>query len=142
KKKQGHRALNGDVIDAMIDQILAYRIVAAGEERDLQLRADTIDRADQHRFFPSGQRVAGAEGADLGEDARRKRALGHLFDGSHGTIGLVDVDARITVANSLGCDHLGGGKYQYIESGMKSSMPVVCIHTMSAGGHRTRLHTP
>ena len=55
QEEQRHRALHGDIVDAVVHQVLADRVVAAGEERDLQLGADAIGRADQHRLAESGK---------------------------------------------------------------------------------------
>jgi len=55
EKEQGSRALDQDVVDAVVHQVGTYRVVPAGHESDLELRADTVSAGDQHRFRqPSG----------------------------------------------------------------------------------------
>src|SRR5689334_19460960 len=51
EKKQRLRAQHGDVIDAMIYQVLADGIVPIHGESDFQLRPDPIDARNQHRLF-------------------------------------------------------------------------------------------
>ena len=70
QEEERHGALHRDIVDAVIHQILAHRVVTAGQEGDFDLGAHAIGRADQHRLLPSGQRVARAERADIGQHAR------------------------------------------------------------------------
>src|SRR4029077_5945489 len=51
EKKQRYRALNQDVVDAMVDEIGADRLVPARHERDLQLRADAVGARHEHWLF-------------------------------------------------------------------------------------------
>ena len=66
QEKQRNRALHGDIVDAVVHQILADGVVAAGEKRDLQLGADAVGGTDQHRPLPAGQQIAAAKAADIG----------------------------------------------------------------------------
>ena len=74
QEKQRPRALHRDVVDAVVHQILAHRVVPSGEKRDLELGADAVGRTHQHRLAEAGQLERGAEGADIGEHAARERA--------------------------------------------------------------------
>ena len=106
KEKQRHGALNGDVIDAVIHQVLANRIVPTGGKRDLELGAHAVHGAHQNWLLEACQRVARAKRADLCEDPARKGALGHFLDSADGAVGFVDVNTCVAITNSLACDHL------------------------------------
>jgi len=73
--------------------------VAAGEKRDLQFGAHAVGRADQDRLAKTGELVAGAERADVGEHATRERPPGEFPDGRNGAAGFVDIHAGIAVAD-------------------------------------------
>jgi hypothetical protein len=112
EKRRG--PLHGDVVDAVIDQVFAYSSVAAGEEGDLDLGAHAVGRADQHGILPAGERVACAEGPDIGQYAAREGAARQLAYGRDGAIRLIDVDPGILVAhlwNSIyGTHSIAGGR--------------------------------
>ncbi len=73
QEEQRRGALHGDVVHAVVHQVLAHRVVAAGLNGDLQLGAHAVGRRHQHRLLPAAQTVAGAESADLGQDSARER---------------------------------------------------------------------
>ena len=50
EEEQRLRALDEDVVDAVIDQVDANRAVDAGQERHAQLRADAVGARDEHRI--------------------------------------------------------------------------------------------
>ena len=50
EKEKRTRALDQNVIDAVIHQIAANCIVSSRRERDLQFGAHTVGRSDQHRL--------------------------------------------------------------------------------------------
>src|SRR6202011_1390706 len=50
EKEQRLGALNEDVVDAVVDQVRADRVVAPRHERDLQLRADAVRARYEDRF--------------------------------------------------------------------------------------------
>src|SRR6266478_4444164 len=83
----------------MIHQIFAYGVVTPGLERDLELGADPVGGTDQYRMFPPGEQIPSAEAADIGEHVASERAPRMLSNLGYGTIGLVDVDARVFVTN-------------------------------------------
>ena len=55
EEEQRTRADHGDVIDAMIHEILPDRVVLVHREGDLQLRADAIDARDEHWLVHPGK---------------------------------------------------------------------------------------
>ena len=71
----------------------------AGKERDLQLGADAVGRADQNGLAETREPIGRAKGSDVGQYARRKRLARELFDGRDGAVAFVDIDARIAVTN-------------------------------------------
>ncbi len=101
QEEQRQRALHGDVVDAVVHQILADGVVAAGEERDLQLGAHAVGRTHQHGLAESGQLERGAERADIGQHAARESAARELLDGGYGAIGFIDIDAGVAVAKGF-----------------------------------------
>ena len=58
EKEQRLGALHEDVVDAVVDQIGADRVVTAGHEGDLQLRADAVGARHEHgsRNWPGASR--------------------------------------------------------------------------------------
>ena len=76
EEEERPRALHQDVVDAVVDEVLADRVVAVRQERDLQLGADAVGARDQHRVARSPRLEAeqAAERSDLREHARRERA--------------------------------------------------------------------
>src|SRR5581483_9648404 len=53
EKKQRLRALDGDVVDAVINQIFANGVMAAGREGNFELGADAIGGTDKNRIPPT-----------------------------------------------------------------------------------------
>ena len=56
EEEQRPRALHEDVVDAVVDEIGADRVVPAGHERDLQLRADAVRARHEHRLAEARRR--------------------------------------------------------------------------------------
>ena len=54
EKEERLGALNEDVVDAVVDEIGADRIVPVGHERDAQLRAHAVGARHEHRLAISG----------------------------------------------------------------------------------------
>ena len=67
EKEQRPRALDQNVVDAMIDQIATDRVVNSGVESDLQFGADAVGGSDQHRLAHIWKRAIkhAAEAANL-----------------------------------------------------------------------------
>ena len=55
QEEERNGALHRDIVDAVIHQVFAHRVVPARGKRDLQLGADAVGRADQHRFAETGR---------------------------------------------------------------------------------------
>ena len=55
EKEERPRAEHGDVVDAMVDEIGADRVVPIHGERDLQFGPDAIDARDQDRLAHAGK---------------------------------------------------------------------------------------
>ena len=67
EEEQRHRALHEDVVDAVVHQICANRVVTTGHEREFELGADTVRAGDEHRIGDAGslQVEQAAERSDL-----------------------------------------------------------------------------
>ncbi len=71
EEEERARATDCDVIDAVVDEVLAHRVVTSDADGHLQLRPDPVDGGDEHRGAVGGS-VEGeepAEGANVGEHA-------------------------------------------------------------------------
>jgi len=91
-------ALHEYVVHAVIDEILADRVVPAGEESDLELRSDAVDARDEHRLRHAARhREEPAEVADLGEHLRPPRLARERGDAFFRPVRGVDIDARFTI---------------------------------------------
>src|SRR5207253_3001586 len=71
QKEQGFGAHNGYVVDTVIHQVLANRIVAAGGERNFELGPDSIDAGNQNRLaiFAAVQCKKPTETADIAQNS-------------------------------------------------------------------------
>src|SRR5690242_20610870 len=71
QKEQRFGAQNGYIIDAMIHQVLADGIVAAGGERNFELGPDSIDAGNQNRLaiFAGVQCKKPTETTDLAQNS-------------------------------------------------------------------------
>ena len=68
EEEKGRGALDGDVVDAMIDEVCADGLVEAEGEGDFELGANAVGRADQDGVFPALQ-VEAKEGAESSDAA-------------------------------------------------------------------------
>ena len=91
--------LNSDVVDAMVDEVLAHGVVAVQRDRDLELGADAIGGGHQHWIGPSVgvEPEEAAEAANPAQDLRRRRARGRFADERHRASGFVEVDSGLAV---------------------------------------------
>ncbi len=82
EKKKGACAGDGDVVDAVVDEVLADGVVAAGQEGKLEFCADAIDACDEHGVFHSAEVRAEepAEAPNFPEDLRAVGLGDHLLD--------------------------------------------------------------
>ena len=55
EEEKGLRAEDGDVVDAMVDQVLADSVVAIHEHGDLQLGADAVDAGHENGLAHLGE---------------------------------------------------------------------------------------
>src|SRR6185295_3717945 len=99
QKKQRYGTLHRDIVNAVVDQIFAYGGMLSGHESQLELSADPVGRRHQHRIFVTLQQIAAAEAPDVGQHRRTERAAGHRADGGDCAIRLVDIHARVFVAD-------------------------------------------
>src|SRR5581483_11891361 len=112
EKEQRLGALDEDVVDAVVDEVGADRVVAPGHERHLQLRADAVGARYEHRILKvvAIEAEQPAERSDLGQHAGGERRPRERLDAADGFVAGVDVDARLAVIHQ------------------KSSLPmIVCI---------------
>ena len=56
EEEERRGALHEDVVDAVVDEIVADGVVPVRQERHLQLRADAVGARHQHRFAKSSGR--------------------------------------------------------------------------------------
>ncbi len=104
EKEERLRALDEDVVGAVIDEIDTDCRVDAGHERQAQLGADAIGARDQHRIIDSGRTELeeAAEGANLRQHARRECLSRQRADAAHDFIASIDVDAGLLVIHWQG----------------------------------------
>ena len=78
QEEQWHRALDEDVVDAVVDQVGADGVVLPRHERDLQLRADAIGAGHEHRLamLLRIEREEAAKRANVGQHTGRVRRAG------------------------------------------------------------------
>ncbi len=101
EKEEWLRALNEDVVDAVVDQVDANRPVHAGHEGNAQLGADAVSAGHQHRIVNAHVREPeqAAKRTDLGQHAARERPARERADPPHDLVTGVDVDARLLVVH-------------------------------------------
>src|SRR4029079_11440884 len=93
EKEQRLGTLHEDVVDAMIDEIDADRIVLVGEKCDLQLGADAVGTRDQHGVLvsPALELKQTTERTDVGQHARGKSRAGKATNTADGFVARVDI---------------------------------------------------
>src|SRR5262249_717438 len=74
----------GDVIDAVIDQVFADRIVAPGGKGNFQLRPDSIGGTHEYGTAKAAKLKARAKAADFSQDSGSEWAAGEFADGAAG----------------------------------------------------------
>src|SRR5690606_9084879 len=117
EEEEGAGAADGDVVDAVVDEVLADGVVAADADGHLQLRPDAVDRGDEDGLVV-GALVEGeepAEGADVGEDAGRERLADEALDAADGLLAGLDVYAGVSVRGGHGGRSEGAGKVRVRE---------------------------
>ena len=98
-------ALHGDVVDAVVDEVLADGVVDAELEGDLELGADAVGAGDEDGVgeLLEVEREEAAEAADLAEDLAVEGLAGEHLDALLAAIGAGDVDAGVGVGDGLFC---------------------------------------
>ena len=93
-----------DVVHAHGDEVDPDGGVAAGRERDLELRPDAIGARDEHRLLPAREveREQAAEAADAGQHLLPQRRTGERLDQLDQPVALVDVHAGVPVGERHG----------------------------------------
>ncbi len=79
---------NGDVVDAMVDQVLADGVVLVHEHGHLQFGADAIDAGDKHRVLHPGKFRA-EESAETSDFTEHFRTVGRFDEGRNAGLDLV-----------------------------------------------------
>src|SRR5581483_1328435 len=100
QEKQWRRAMDGNVVDAVIHDIHADRRMPAQHERNLELRSDAIHAG--HKYGIARQSLKGketSEGANVPEHTLTERLARELLDSGFGLRCRVDINAGISVAH-------------------------------------------
>lgn len=107
KEEQGLRAHDGDVIDAMVHDVLADAFVIACFKSELQFRANAIDGGNEHWLLDLHFRQIeqSAETTDSGENFRTAGRFESLFESVFHGIALGDIDSGFSVGRWF----FGGG---------------------------------
>ena len=100
EEKQGPGADDGDVIDAMVDEILADRVVAIGGEGDFEFRADAVHARDKHGVFHSPE-VGTEEAAEAADFAQNLRSMSGADEGVDSFFDLV-AEVHINPSGGIG----------------------------------------
>ncbi len=108
EEKQGAGTNDGDVVDAMVHEILADGIVAIGREGDFQLGADAVHAGDKHRFLHALEvgLEKTAEAADFTEN------LGTVGGANEGVNTLFDFVAEVHIDAGGGIGFLFAWSFQ------------------------------
>ena len=105
QKEQGLRAQHGDVVDAMVDEVLADGVVAVHHHGDLQLRADAVHAADQHGpfVFLHVEREQSAKSTNRPEHFTAQRLADFRFEAGLQRVSHIDVHARCRRKRNVLC---------------------------------------
>jgi len=100
EEEEGFGAEDGDVIDAMVDEVFADGVVTAGEEGDLQFGADAVDGRDEDGIgmAPGIEGEEAAETADLAHDSGTAGGGEQLGEGGLDAIAEVNIHAGCGVS--------------------------------------------
>ncbi len=98
-----------DVVDAVVHEVLADRVVAIEGEGELELGADTVDGRDKDRLavLPGVEGEQASETADLAHHLRTMGGGEELGEGAFDPVAEIDVDPRGGVGFLL---HLWAGR--------------------------------
>src|SRR5690606_28834993 len=121
QEEQRLGALHQHIVDAHGDQVDADAVVPVQLLRQLELGADAVGAADQHRLAVLARQVEqGAEAAQAAHHFRAEGALDQGLDALDDFVAGVDVDTRVAVGEGAGLGHDGiptaGGKAAHSSS--------------------------
>jgi hypothetical protein len=91
------------VIDAVVHQVGADRVVPIRHERHFQLRPDAVGARHENRVAIRAtiQAKQPSEGTDLGKHASRESRPRQRLDSANGLVSGVDIDARFPVVHRV-----------------------------------------
>src|SRR5204862_2825580 len=97
-------ALHRNVINAVVHQIGADRVMNVHLEGQLELRADAVYARNQHRINVLSliHREQTAKAANFAQHALRERLMRQILDALLGPVSLIYVDARVRVSDRFG----------------------------------------
>ena len=119
-------ALHHNVVDAVVDQVFADGIVAAGQKCYLELSTNSIGRTDQHRFFPAGEPEAGSKAAYVGLHSVCECLARVFLDYVDGTVCLIDIYARVFVLDGF-CNFHWKESAKLYNSGYSMQKFICCL---------------
>ena len=101
EKEERRRALDRDVVDAVIDEVGAHGVVNAQLKGDLELGSHAIRTGDQDRILvaPEIRREEAAKAADFAKHLLVEGLLRESLDPLLGPVATGDVDAGVGVGN-------------------------------------------
>ena len=101
QEEERRRALDGNVIDTVVDQVGAHGVVHAQGKRHLQLGADTVGAGNQDRVgvFGGVQAEEAAKSADLAQHLLIEGLLREILYALLGPVPLGEIHTRRGVGN-------------------------------------------
>ena len=112
-KEHGRGALHRDVVYAVVHEVRADGMVNFHLKGKLQFGSDAVDAGDEDGIDVLGliNREQSPEAPDLAEHAFGEGFVGQVLDALLSPIGLIDIDASISVRNRFG--RIGGHGNQF-----------------------------
>ena len=103
-EEHGRGALHCNIVDAVIHQIGADRVMNVHLEGQFELRANAVHARNQHwiEILCLVHRKQAAEAANLAEHALGERLMRQILDALLGPVSLIYVDARVCVSDRFG----------------------------------------
>src|SRR5215472_15523199 len=100
-KEQGSGSLHSNVVNAVVHQVSADRVVYPHHESDFELSADAVDARNQDRFaellLVDGEHAA--EPADLADHAFGERPVRKVLDALLGAVSAVNIHPAVGVCD-------------------------------------------
>src|SRR6185369_3901025 len=112
-KEERGCALNGDVIDAVVDEVSADALMKIHLEGEFELRPNAVNAGDENRIAELllVDREKSAKSADLAQHASVESAVSKILDALLGAVSAFDIDAGIGVSEGLRFHARGQGSY-------------------------------